>query len=204
MTVCDQWDELVMCNHIILCCVCAYLEAVVAMSTAASPGGCRWNGWQCWLEAEGTGYNPEEKKTKTKDGLALSDQTVSGTLEPKKPYFGINMVLKFTLALTIFDLKMSSRPDRWLYWLGTLRRWTISKSVRTPGPWHSPAYTRLHFCWICTNMGTWLSAQEKEEQALLWRIQCVLSLGYLYCMYVSDRSIRYKKYKQLDNQTGWK
>ncbi|TNN50613.1 hypothetical protein EYF80_039187 [Liparis tanakae] len=68
--------------------------------------------------------------------------------------------------LTILDLKMSSRPDRWLYWLGTLRRWTISKSVRTPGPWHSPAYTRLHFCWICTNMGTWLRTQEEQAAAI--------------------------------------
>lgn len=80
-----------------------------------------------------------------------------------------------SIALTILDLKMSSRPDKWLYWLGTLRRWTISKSVRTPGPWHSPAYIRLHFCWTCTNMGTWLNAEDKKEQALLWRIQ---SFGY--------------------------
>lgn len=58
--------------------------------------------------------------------------------------------------LTILFLKMSRRPDRWLYWLGTLRRCTISKSLRTPGPWHSPAYIFLHFCWICTNSGTWL------------------------------------------------
>lgn len=70
-------------------------------------------------------------------------------------------------VLTILDLKMSSRPDSRLYWLGTLRRWTISKSVRTPGPWHSPVYIRLHFCWTWTNMGTWLKAQDKKEQSFL-------------------------------------
>lgn len=61
-----------------------------------------------------------------------------------------------TDALTILDLKISSNPDKCVYWFGTLRRWTISKSVRTPGPWHSPTYIRRHFWCICTNNGTWL------------------------------------------------
>lgn len=78
------------------------------------------------------------------------------------------------VALTIFDLKMSIKPERWLYWLGTLRRWTISKSVRTPGPWHSPVYIRLHFCWICTNTGIWLSAEEQKRSMYWYEVMCHL------------------------------
>lgn len=90
---------------------------------------------------------------------------------------------------------MSRRPDRWLYWLGTLRRWTISKSVRTPGPWHSPAYIRLHFCWICTNMGTWLDTHDETEwfqDTLLRTAQepaqysCHTDHASLHCAEVAD------------------
>lgn len=66
--------------------------------------------------------------------------------------------------LTILDLKMSNNPDKWLYWLGTLRRWTISKSVLTPGPWHSPTYNFRYLWWICTNTGTWLKNIENVFQ----------------------------------------
>lgn len=77
--------------------------------------------------------------------------------------------------LTILDLKMSRRPERWLYWLGTLRRWTISKSVRTPGPWQNPEYILLHFCWICTNRGTWLDPQNKRAAGVTIGVHFVCS-----------------------------
>lgn len=161
-----------------------YLKASYSQDTNLLPGGCCGQKYCCqsWSTyvsriailtgSSGVKGHPLkilEKKIQCKDFVGISDVSLILTkkkiISTRQKWIYMQrgnktIILSISCihsdALTILDLKISSKPDKWVYWFGTLRRWTISKSVRTPGPWHSPTYIRRHLWCICTNSGTWL------------------------------------------------